>query len=163
MVYGWLLTLPAAALFGAIAAAVALTGPVGILIVMVALLAGAGAIYAISRRTPVTHVNVNDSPDVTVSFGRTSTSSMQESPAAAGASTQQTITLSGTAAATTPVETATRPTTGAPAVITSTGPSASAATPTVVTPLVIGPSARQANARKPADDTIPGPASSGGL
>jgi len=163
MVYGWLLTLPAAALFGAIAAAVAPTGPVGILIDMVALLAGAGAIYAISRRTPVTHVNVNDSPDVTVSFGRTSTSSMQESPAAAGASTQQTITLSGTAAATTPVETATRPTTGAPAVITSTGPSASATTPTVVTPLVIGPSARQANARKPADDTIPGPASSGGL
>jgi hypothetical protein len=86
---------------------------------------------------------------------------MQESPAAAGASTQQTITLSGTAAATTPVETATPPTTGAPAVITSTGPSASATT--VVTPLVIGPSARQANARKPADDTIPGPASSGGL
>jgi len=36
-------------------------------------------------------VNVNDSPDVTVSIGRTSTSSMPESPAAAGVATQQTI------------------------------------------------------------------------
>ena len=40
MVYGWLLTLPAAALFGAVAAAVALTGPVGVVIVLVALIAG---------------------------------------------------------------------------------------------------------------------------
>jgi PiT family inorganic phosphate transporter len=167
MVYGWLLTLPAAALFGAIAAAVALTGPVGVLIVLVALLAGAGAIYAISRRTPVTHVNVNDSPDVTVSFGRTSTSSMPESPAAAGVATRQTITLSGTATATDPVETATPPNTGASAVITSTGPAASTTAPTVVTPLTVGPSARQVGvretgARTPADDTIPGPASPGG-
>ena len=155
MVYGWLLTLPAAALFGAIAAAVALTGPVGILIVLVALLAGSGAIYTISRRTPVTHVNVNDSPDVTVSFGRTSTSSMPESPAA-GAATQQ-ITLSGTAATTTPVETAIPPGTGASAVITSTGAAAGSTAPTVVTPLVIG-----TNPRGSAEDTIPGPASAGG-
>ena len=167
MVYGWLLTLPATALFGAIAAAVALTGPVGVLIVLVALLAGAGAIYAISRRTPVTHVNVNDSPDVTVSFGRTSTSTTPESPAAACAATQQTITLSGTATATAPVETATPPNTGASAVITSTGPAASTTAPTVVTPLTVGPSARQVGvretgARTPADDTIPGPASPGG-
>ena len=34
MVYGWLLTLPAAALFGAVAAAIALTGPVGVVIVL---------------------------------------------------------------------------------------------------------------------------------
>ena len=40
MVYGWLLTLPAAALFGAVAAAIALTGPVGVVIVLLALLAG---------------------------------------------------------------------------------------------------------------------------
>src|SRR5664279_5547163 len=149
MVYGWLLTLPAAALFGAIAAAVALTGPVGVLIVLVALLAGAGAIYTISRRTPVTHVNVNDSPDVTVSFSRSSTSSM---PAASSTmstvATSQTVTLSGTAAATTPVETAPPPT-GASAVITSTGTAPGSTAPAVVTPLVIGP-----DIREPTEDTI---------
>src|SRR5664279_5206816 len=133
MVYGWLLTLPAAALFGAIAAAVALTGPIGILIVLVALLAGAGAIYTISRRTPVTHVNVNDSPDVTVSFGRTSTSSMPAaSSATAGMATSQTVTLSGTAAATKPIQTATPPPTGSSAVITSTGTAPGSTAPTVV-------------------------------
>jgi len=157
MVYGWLLTLPAAALFGAIAAAVALTGPVGILIVLVALLAGAGAIYTISRRTPVTHVNVNDSPDVTVSFSRSSTSSMPAaSSTPAGVATSQTVTLSGTATATTPVETAPPPT-GASAVITSTGTAPGSTAPTVVTPLVIGP-----DTREPTEDTIPGPAYSRG-
>ncbi len=38
MVYGWLLTLPAAALFGAVGCAIALTGPVGVVIVLLALL-----------------------------------------------------------------------------------------------------------------------------
>ena len=158
MVYGWLLTLPAAALFGAIAAAVALTGPVGILIVLVALLAGAGAIYTISRRTPVTHVNVNDSPDVTVSFSRSSTSSMPAaSSTTAGVATSQTVTLSGTAAATKPIQTATPPPTGSSAVITSTGTAPGSTAPTVVTPLVIGP-----DIREPTEDTIPGPAYSRG-
>ena len=41
IVYGWLLTLPAAALVGAVAAAIALTGTSGVVIVFVALLAGA--------------------------------------------------------------------------------------------------------------------------
>jgi PiT family inorganic phosphate transporter len=71
MVYGWTLTLPAAALFGAVAAAVALTGPIGIVIVLGALVAGTVAIVTISRRTAVTSHNVNEARDVTVRFSRT--------------------------------------------------------------------------------------------
>jgi len=66
ILYGWLLTLPAAALVGGVAAAIALTGTLGLVIVFVALLAGAGAIYAISKRSPVDSGNVNDSADVTI-------------------------------------------------------------------------------------------------
>ena len=66
ILYGWLLTLPAAALVGGVAAAIALTGTLGLVLVFVALLAGAGAIYAISRRAPVDSANVNDSADVTI-------------------------------------------------------------------------------------------------
>jgi PiT family inorganic phosphate transporter len=66
MVYAWLLTLPAAAVVGAIAAAIALTGALGLILVFVALLAGGGAIWAISRRSPVSADNVNDSPDVVI-------------------------------------------------------------------------------------------------
>jgi PiT family inorganic phosphate transporter len=73
MMYGWLLTLPAAALFGAIAAAIALIGPIGIVIVLAALLAGTATIVSISRRTAVTRHNVNESRDVTVQFGRVTT------------------------------------------------------------------------------------------
>lgn len=70
MVYGWLLTLPAATGFGAVAAWIALSGPVGVIIVITALLAGSIGIFAISRRTAVNHRNVNDSRDVVVQFGR---------------------------------------------------------------------------------------------
>ena len=70
MVYGWMLTLPAAAVFGAIAAAIALTGTLGVVIVLAALLAGSGGIVLISRRTAVTRHNVNDSRDVKVQFAR---------------------------------------------------------------------------------------------
>jgi PiT family inorganic phosphate transporter len=66
ILYGWLLTLPAAALVGGVAAAVALTGTLGLVLVFVALLVGAGAIYAISKRSPVDSANVNDSADVTI-------------------------------------------------------------------------------------------------
>ena len=66
IVYGWLLTLPAAALVGGVAAAIALTGTIGLILVFAALLAGAGAIYAISKRAPVSSDNVNDSADVTI-------------------------------------------------------------------------------------------------
>jgi len=66
ILYGWLLTLPAAALVGGIAAAIALTGTVGIVIVFAALLAGAAAIYAVSKRAPVSSSNVNESANVTI-------------------------------------------------------------------------------------------------
>jgi PiT family inorganic phosphate transporter len=66
ILYGWLLTLPAAALVGGAAAAIALTGTIGLIIVFAALLAGAGVIYAISKRAPVSSSNVNDSADVTI-------------------------------------------------------------------------------------------------
>jgi PiT family inorganic phosphate transporter len=75
MMYGWLLTLPSAALFGAVAAAVALTGPFGVVIVLVALLVGTTTIVVISRRTAVNRHNVNDSRDVTVRVGRGSSTS----------------------------------------------------------------------------------------
>jgi len=66
MFYGWLLTLPAAALVGGAAAAIALTGTLGLVLVFVALLAGAGVIYAVSRRAPVSSENVNDSAVVVI-------------------------------------------------------------------------------------------------
>ena len=73
MVYGWMLTLPAAAVFGAIAAAIALTGSLGVVIVLAALVAGTTTIVLISRRTAVTRHNVNDSRDVRVQFGKSPT------------------------------------------------------------------------------------------
>jgi len=66
ILYGWLLTLPAAAVVGGAAAAVALTGTIGIILVFAALVAGSGVIYGISKRSPVSSENVNDSPDVTI-------------------------------------------------------------------------------------------------
>jgi inorganic phosphate transporter, PiT family len=60
--FAWLLTLPAAASFGAVAAWVADTGPVGTIIVALVLVAVAGGIYAASRRRRVTADNVNDLP-----------------------------------------------------------------------------------------------------
>jgi len=71
ILYGWLLTLSAAALVGGVAAAIALTGTIGLVIVFAALLAGAGAIYAVSKRAPVSSDNVNDSPDVTINPEKT--------------------------------------------------------------------------------------------
>jgi inorganic phosphate transporter, PiT family len=51
ILYGWLLTLPAAAVVGGAAAAVALTGTIGIILVFAALAAGSGVIYGISKRS----------------------------------------------------------------------------------------------------------------
>src|SRR6476661_7375951 len=87
MVYGWLLTLPAAALFGAVGCAIALTGPVGVVIVLLALCAGTVTIVAISRRTAVNRHNVNDSRDVTVKFGRVATETMLATVATVAATT----------------------------------------------------------------------------
>ena len=60
--FAWLLTLPAAAAFGAVAAWMADTGPLGTIIVALVLVAVAGGIYAASRRRRVTADNVNDLP-----------------------------------------------------------------------------------------------------
>jgi hypothetical protein len=48
-----------------------LTGTIGLIIVFAALIAGAGAIYVISKRSPVDSHNVNDSPDVTINPEKT--------------------------------------------------------------------------------------------
>jgi PiT family inorganic phosphate transporter len=82
MVYGWLLTLPAAALVGGIAAVIAGTGTFGVVVVFAALVAGSGAIYAISRRAPVSAHNVNDSRDVVINPGQNESAS--RSPEAIG-------------------------------------------------------------------------------
>ncbi len=60
MVIGWLLTLPAAAAIGALAAWVASSGPLGTLLVAVVLVGAAGLIYGLSRRRPVSAATVND-------------------------------------------------------------------------------------------------------
>jgi PiT family inorganic phosphate transporter len=66
MLYAWLLTLPAAALVGGIAAAVADTGALGTVVIFVVLLASAFGIWVVSRRNAVTSTNVNDARDVTL-------------------------------------------------------------------------------------------------
>jgi PiT family inorganic phosphate transporter len=58
----WLLTLPAAAAVGAIAALTAGTGPLGTIIVALVLVGVAGGIYAVSRRRRVTADNINGLP-----------------------------------------------------------------------------------------------------
>jgi PiT family inorganic phosphate transporter len=62
MAVAWILTLPAAAAVGAVAAWLASTGTVGTIIVALVAVALAGGIYAASRRRPVTAENVNDVP-----------------------------------------------------------------------------------------------------
>jgi PiT family inorganic phosphate transporter len=62
MVSAWLITLPAAALFGALMFYLgnAIGGLGGALAVVAVLLVSAGLMYARSRRSPVDHTNVND-------------------------------------------------------------------------------------------------------
>jgi PiT family inorganic phosphate transporter len=62
MAVAWLLTLPAAAVVGAVAAWLAGTGTVGTIIVALVLVGLAAGIYAASRRRPVNADNVNDVP-----------------------------------------------------------------------------------------------------
>jgi inorganic phosphate transporter, PiT family len=64
MVAGWLLTLPAAAGLGALAAWTASQGTAGTVLVAVVLVVLAGVIYRISRRKPVTAATVNDAQPV---------------------------------------------------------------------------------------------------
>jgi PiT family inorganic phosphate transporter len=56
----WLLTLPAAAAVGALAAAIAVRGTAGTVLVAAVAIIIAGGIYGLSRRTPVTAATVND-------------------------------------------------------------------------------------------------------
>lgn len=62
MALAWLMTLPAAAIVGAIAAWVAGSGTVGTVVVAVGGVAIAGGIFALNRRNAVTSHNVNDVP-----------------------------------------------------------------------------------------------------
>jgi inorganic phosphate transporter, PiT family len=62
MAIAWLVTLPSAALVGALAGWVAETGTAGTVIVAIAGLAIGGGVYALSRRQPVDSTNVNELP-----------------------------------------------------------------------------------------------------
>jgi PiT family inorganic phosphate transporter len=62
MVLVWTVTLPAAAVVGAVASSVAVTGGVGVWAVALGGAILGGGIYAASRRDPVTAINVNDLP-----------------------------------------------------------------------------------------------------
>ena len=58
----WLLTLPAAATVGGLAAWAATAGTVGTVLVAIAMITVSGAIYGLSRRRPVTAATVNELP-----------------------------------------------------------------------------------------------------
>jgi PiT family inorganic phosphate transporter len=58
VVVGWVLTLPAAAIVGAISSAIVLTGPAGIVIDAIITVGVIAAIFQISRRNNVTHQTV---------------------------------------------------------------------------------------------------------
>jgi PiT family inorganic phosphate transporter len=58
----WLLTLPAAATVGALAAWTAASGTAGTVLVAAMLIVAAASIYGLSRRKPVTAATVNDAP-----------------------------------------------------------------------------------------------------
>jgi PiT family inorganic phosphate transporter len=62
MALAWLLTLPSAAIVGALSAWVAGSGTFGTVLVALVALAAAAGIYALSRRRPITAENVNDVP-----------------------------------------------------------------------------------------------------
>ncbi|WP_371406954.1 inorganic phosphate transporter [Kribbella sp. NBC_00662] len=62
MAVAWVLTLPAAAIVGALAGRVADSGNIGVVIIAILAVVAGGAIYAASRRKPVTSENVNDYP-----------------------------------------------------------------------------------------------------
>lgn len=62
MVIAWVLTLPSAAIMGALAGRVSQTGTAGTVVVAVGGLAIGGGVYALSRRQPVNASNVNELP-----------------------------------------------------------------------------------------------------
>ena len=66
MALAWLLTLPAGAVVGGLAAAIAITGDPGVIIVLVALIVSSFVIWRISRKSTVDRHNVNEMPEVEV-------------------------------------------------------------------------------------------------
>ncbi|MEV4320177.1 inorganic phosphate transporter [Actinocrispum sp. NPDC049592] len=62
MAIAWLLTLPAAAIVGALAGEIASQGTLGTVVVAIVAVAIAGGIYAASRRNPINAENVNEVP-----------------------------------------------------------------------------------------------------
>ncbi|MGR6917979.1 hypothetical protein ACU635_27370 [[Actinomadura] parvosata] len=62
MALAWLLTLPAAAAVGGVAAAVATTGTLGVTVAALVAVAAAAGLYAAGRRDPVHAGNVNELP-----------------------------------------------------------------------------------------------------
>src|SRR6478609_8630572 len=68
---GWMLTLPSAAALGAVAAGIALTGTLGVVVVLAALVAGSLGIFAVSRRSSVNRYNVAAATTETVRLRRT--------------------------------------------------------------------------------------------
>ena len=66
MAVGWLLTLPAAAIVGGLAALIAGTGTAGLIVVLLLLIAGSTGIWLLSRRNRISPDNVNDAAEVTV-------------------------------------------------------------------------------------------------
>lgn len=70
MLAAWLLTLPAAAIVGALAAAVTTRGLWGFFLMLGLLIVASAAIWRISQHHKVDHNNVNDSSEVTVLPGK---------------------------------------------------------------------------------------------
>jgi PiT family inorganic phosphate transporter len=70
MALAWVFTLPAAAVVGGVAAAVAGQGTAGVTVVCVSAIAVAIGTYAVSRRNPVGATNVNDQPTTPVRAAR---------------------------------------------------------------------------------------------
>jgi PiT family inorganic phosphate transporter len=67
MAAAWLITVPAAALVGAVATFIVRTGTVGLIITAIAAVLGMVAFYLLSRRHPVTQHTVNEDEDVLAS------------------------------------------------------------------------------------------------
>lgn len=63
MALAWIVTLPSAAIIGAVAALVAASSTIGLIAIAVLAVVGIGTIYLLSRRNPVTAKNVNEAPE----------------------------------------------------------------------------------------------------
>jgi PiT family inorganic phosphate transporter len=66
MLIAWLLTLPAAAIIGALAVVLAHQGTWGVIAVLVLLIGGVGAMVWLASHNSVSHHNVNEHHEVTV-------------------------------------------------------------------------------------------------